>query len=111
MEKFMYLFRGGMDTTQSAEAQQAQMQKWYTWIDGLNKKGSYVAGDPLLPSGKKLIGKKKTVTDGPFIEAKEMVGGYLIVLANDINDAVEISKDCPIFETDGSLEVRQIQKM
>jgi len=51
------------------------------------------------------------VTDGPFIEAKELVGGYLIVNAKDINEAVEISKGCPIFDLDGKLEVRPIQKM
>jgi hypothetical protein len=56
-------------------------------------------------------GSNKVVTDGPFVEAKEMVGGYLIVNAKDINEAVEISKGCPIFSENGKLEVRPIQKM
>jgi hypothetical protein len=51
------------------------------------------------------------VTDGPFIEAKEMVGGYLIVNAKDINEAVEISKGCPIFLENGKVEVRPVQKL
>jgi hypothetical protein len=111
MEKFIYLFRGGMDHSQSNEALQAQTQKWIDWIGQLRKKGIYLGGDPLQPSGKQLEGKKKTVTDGPFIETKEMVGGYVMILAKDIDEAVEISKDCPIFEFDGHLEVRPIQKM
>jgi hypothetical protein len=56
-------------------------------------------------------GSKKTIIDGPFVEAKELVGGYLIVNAKDINDAVEISKGCPIFDENGKVEVRPIQKM
>ena len=59
-------------------------------------------GEPLQPTGNKLHGTKKVVTDGPYAEAKEMVGGYLIVNAKDINEAVEISKGCPIFEVDGN---------
>jgi len=111
MEKFMYLFRGGMNGSESPEVRQNQMEKWKQWIDDLNKKGIYVAGDPLQPAGKQLNGKKKAITDGPFVEAKEMVGGYLIVFAKDINDAVETSKGCPIFNLDGKVEIRQVQKM
>jgi len=107
----MFLFRGGMDATMSPELRQAQNQKWYSWIDALNKKSTYVAGEPLQASGKLVTGKKKSVTDGPFVEAKEAVGGYLIVNAKDIDEAVEISKDCPIFDYDGKVEVRPVQKM
>ena len=111
MEKFMYLFRGGDNPTSSPEAMQAHMQKWFAWMGQLAQEGTLVAGEPLVREGKQVNGSKKTVTDGPFIEAKEMVGGYLIVNANDIDHAVEISKGCPIFEVDGKLEVRPIQKM
>ncbi len=78
---------------------------------GLGEKGQLAGGEPLQPHGKQVNGKAKVVTDGPFIEAKEMVGGYLIVNAKDIDEAVEISKGCPIFEEDGKVEVRQLQKM
>jgi hypothetical protein len=111
MEKFIYLFRGGLDSRLSPEAMQAHMQKWMVWMESLGKKGNLVGGEPLQPSGKQVSGKNKAVTDGPFVEAKEMVGGYLIVNAKDIDEAVEISKGCPIFEMDGKLEVRPIQKM
>jgi hypothetical protein len=111
MEKFMYLFRGGSNPAQSPEDMQAHMQKWMVWMESLGKRGIFVAGEPLHTTGKQVNGKKKELTDGPFIEAKEMVGGYLIVNAKDIDEAVEISKGCPIFDMDGKLEVRQIQKI
>jgi hypothetical protein len=113
MEKFMYLFRGGDAAlaSQSPEVMQAHMQKWMGWMKTLGEKGILVAGEPLQQNGKQVNGTKKVITDGPFIEAKEAVGGYLIVNAKDINDAVEISKGCPILEVDGKIEVRPIQKM
>jgi hypothetical protein len=111
MEKFIYLFRGGMDNAASPEAMQAHMQKWQNWMTDLGKSGKMIAGEPLQPSGKQVNGSKKVVTDGPFIEAKEMVGGFIVVNAKDINEAVEISKGCPIFEMDGKVEVRPVQKM
>jgi hypothetical protein len=111
MEKFMYLFRGGMAGEQAANVPAEHMQKWVNWMESLGKKGIMVGGEPLVPTGKQVNGSKKVVTDGPFIESKELVGGYLIVNAKDIDEAVEFSKDCPIFEVDGKLEVRPIQKM
>ena len=111
MEKFMYLFRGGMASEEVANVPKEHMQKWVAWMTSLGQKGILVSGEPLQPSGKQVNGSKKIVTDGPFIEAKELVGGYLIVNAKDINEAVEISKGCPIFEEDGKVEVRPVQKM
>ena len=114
MEKFIFLFRGGMNHADNAtESQQAadNMKAWMTWMESLAKKGVLVGADPLQRTGKQVTGKNKVVTDGPFIEGKEMVGGYLIVSANDIDEAVEISKGCPIFNEDGKVEVRPIQKM
>jgi len=112
MEKFMYLFRGGTMANRAPEdVPQEHMQKWIQWMQQLGQKGILVGGEPLFPTGKQVNGTKKIVTDGPFVEAKEIVGGYLIINARDINEAVEISKGCPIFEVDGKLEVRPIQKM
>src|SRR5438105_1672441 len=111
MEKFMYLFRGGHASTAAGNVPDAHMQKWMQWMKSLGEKGILVGGEPLHPTGKQVKGSKKVVSDGPFIEAKEIVGGYLMVNAKDINEAVEISKGCPIFEEEGTLEVRPVQKM
>jgi hypothetical protein len=114
MEKFMFLFRGGENHADNAtESKQAMdnMQAWMNWMGDLQKKGILAGGDPLQRTGKQVTGKSMTITDGPFIEGKEMVGGYLIINAGDIDEAVEISKGCPIFNEDGKLEVRPVQKM
>ena len=114
MEKFMFLFRGGFNHAENAaESKEAMdnMQAWMTWMEGLGKNGILVGGEPLQSAGKQVNGKNKVVTDGPYMEAKEVVGGYLIVNAKDIDEAVEISKGCPIFNEDGKLEVRPVQKM
>jgi len=112
MEKFMLLFRGSdvYQPGQSPEALQALKQKLIHWIGDLSKKGVHVASEPLHPTGKQVSGIKKTVTDAPFGEAKEIIGGCTIVQAKDINEAVEIAKGCPILESNANVEVRPIQK-
>jgi len=109
MEKFMFIFQGGMasDNQQSPEQMQANMGKWMAWIDKLSKAGKYVAGEPLLPGGKLVSGKDKKVTDGPYTEGKEIVGGFFIINAADYDDAVSIAKDCPDYEYGASVQVRQ----
>jgi len=110
----MFLFRGGdthIDNAPDSTSAKDYIQTWMIWMQGLAEKGILVGGDPLQLSGKLVSGSKKVVSDGPYVEGKEIVGGYLIVNAKDINDAVEISKGCPIFNEDGKLEVRPIQKM
>lgn len=110
----MFLFRGGENHAHNAKdskAAEENMNAWMNWMQGLGQKGILAGGEPLQPTGKQITGKNKVITDGPFMEAKEMVGGYLIVNAKDINEAVEISKGCPIFEENGKLEVRPVQKM
>jgi hypothetical protein len=110
MSDFMFLFRGGQ-TGGSPEQMQQHMQKWRTWMQELGQKGHFKAGEPLDKSGKVVKGSRKAVTDGPFAEAKDLVGGYLIVSARDLDEAVELSKGCPIFENDGIVEVRPVMKM
>jgi hypothetical protein len=110
MSDFLYVFRGGANNLSPAEMQ-ANMQKWVAWIKELGDKGHFKGGEPLENGGKVVRGKGKVVTDGPYAEAKDLVGGYLIVSAKDINEAVELSRGCPIFEYDGTVEVRGIMKM
>ena len=111
MANFLYIFRGGMTPTASPQQLEQQMQKWGAWIQALSKTGNFKAGDPLQSGGRVLRGKKKIVTDGPFAEAKDLVGGYLLISANDLDDATELARGCPIFESDGTVEVRPIQEM
>lgn len=112
MTDYLFLFRGGgSGPNPSPEDMQRSLQKWGTWIQGLAQAGKFKAGEPLERGGKIVAGAKKLVTDGPFVESKEVVGGYLIVSATNLDEATEMSKGCPIFEDGGSVEVRQIRPM
>jgi len=111
MSEFVYLYRGG-EAGRSPERVQQVMQKWMAWLKDLAGKGHIKdQGQPLERSGKLVKGKQKTVTDGPFAEAKDVVGGYTLIEARDLEQAVELSKGCPIFEVEGAVEVRPVMKM
>ena len=111
MEKFMLIFHGGSHTSASPEQMQAQMGKWMAWIDKLAKKEQYITGEPLLPGGKLISGKKKTATDGPYTEGKEVVGGFFLIKAENIDEAIKICDDYPDYENGGAVQVRQVMKM
>jgi len=111
MEKFMLIFHGGQMDGASPEQMQAHMGKWMAWIDKLNKAGKYIAGEPLLPGGKLITGKNKTVTDGPYTEGKEVVGGFFLINAENLNEAVKICDDYPDYNAGGSIQVRQVMKI
>jgi len=111
MEKFMFIFHGGMPSDASPEQMQANMGKWFAWIEKLSKDGRYVSGEPLLPGGKLIQGKNRSVTDGPYTEGKELVGGFFIVNAADMNEAVKLCDDYPDYEIGGTIQVRQVMKI
>ncbi len=111
MSEFVFLYRGG-EPGSSPERAQQMMQKWMAWLKQLAEKGHIKdQGQPLERTGKLVKGKQKTVTDGPFAEAKDIVGGYTLIEARDLEQAVELSKGCPIFESEGAVEVRPVMKM
>lgn len=112
MSEYLLIFRGG-DTARAAEHQspekwQAHMQKWMEWMGALTQQEKFVGAQPLKSQGNVVSGTNKVVTDGPFVEGKEMVGGYLICKAKDLKEATEIAKRCPVLEHDGSVEIREI---
>ena len=84
------------------------MQRWMKWMAELSEQGKFVGTQPLKIVGKVVRGRKKILTDGPFVEGKEIVGGYLICKAGNIDEAVEIAKGCPVLDHDGLVEVREI---
>lgn len=114
MSDFMFLFRAGEADRREAmgtpERAQRSLQTWLAWIRDLEAKGHLKEpGQPLNPEGKVVRGKKRMVTDGPYIEAKELVLGFIIVRARDLEQAVELSTGCPMLEGEGSVEVRPIE--
>jgi|SRR5215467_6641800 len=111
MSEFLYLYRGGQEG-RSPEKMQEMMQKWMAWLKDLGQKGHIKdQGQPLERAGKFVKGTQKTVTDGPYAETKDVVGGYTLIEARDLDQAAELAKGCPIFEVDGGVEVRPVMKM
>ncbi len=108
MKDSLLLFRSGLDFgSASPEQLQKAMMKWQKWLGELKRSNRLGAGQRLLPGGKTLAGAKSETTDGPYAEGKEVVGGYQLIEASSLDDAVEIARGCPIFYFGGSVEVRE----
>jgi hypothetical protein len=110
MAKFMYLFRTnpGLYRSLSPEQMQQTAQKWIDWKDSLARSGNLAnVGERLDGSGKVVRGTAKAVTDGPFVEVKDAVQGYIVVEARDVDHAVELAGGCPVLDHDGSVEIRR----
>jgi hypothetical protein len=111
MSEFVFLYRGGRRAESPAEGEK-QMQRWVGWLQDLTAKGHIKdQGQPLEQDGKVVRGKGRTVTDGPYPESKDIVGGYTLIEAKDLAQAAELAGGCPIFEYDGLVEVRPVMKM
>lgn len=108
--EFLLLFRGaGWQNGLSAQEMQTLMAQWISWCDSLHQQGRIKGSNPLLPAGKIVSGKKgRTVADGPFAESKEALGGYILIHAESLEEAVEIARAWPILEYGASVEVRPV---
>jgi hypothetical protein len=114
MAKFMVLFRNNPSAYRSLSPEQMQqtMKKWMDWKDSLEKNGHLQSqGERLDASGKVVRGKSKSVTDGPFVEVKDSIQGFMMLNAENLDHAVELAKGCPILESDGSVEIRGFVNM
>jgi len=112
--QYMFLVRGAAcdGGSLSPEQMQVQMREVYSWIDGLTKKGVMTAAQPLTPGGKIVSGKGGSViSDGIAAESKEAVGGFFIVNAATMDEAVGIARTSPGFNHGMRLEVRQIASL
>ena len=114
MAKFMYLFRSNPEVYRSISPEQMQqtVKRWMEWKDGLQKNGHTVQlGERLEVTGKVVRGKHKSVTDGPYVEVKDSVQGYMLLEAKDLDSALELAKGCPVLDRDGTVEVRPFVSM
>jgi len=104
------LIRGGQEKyrTNSPEEMQKHMEHWQEWMGGLVKQEKLLNGQPLMNKGRTITEQGKKITDRPFAEGKELVGGYLLIKADSLDHASEIATSCPSFEYDCSIEVREI---
>ena len=92
----------------SPEELQNRMGKWFAWGDKMGSQGILKGGEALVPVIKRVIGKDRTVSDGPFAEGKEIVGGYYIVTAENADEVVKIAEDYPDYDLGGTVEIREI---
>lgn len=112
MEEFMLIFRHE-DGKKVASPQQIQvwMKQTMDWIGGIAAQNKFSGGNGLPFEESKVVHHKGVVTNGPFGEIKETIGGYIIVKADTVDEAVEFAKGCPVLQGEGnSVEVRKIVK-
>lgn len=113
MKKILYIFRNDPATPpkMSPEEMQDHMKAWMVWMQELSEKKLFIDGLPLAPEGKRVSADGSVVTDGPFMEGKEVVGGYMLIYAESLAHATELSKACPIFDYGGQVEIRETMSM
>src|ERR1700744_6324266 len=112
MDEFILLFRHE-DGNKVASPEQIQvwMKQTMDWIGGIAAQNKFVKGTGILFADAKVVGHNGIVTDGPFGEIKETIGGFITVKADSVDEAVEFAKGCPVLQGDGNtVEVRRIAK-
>jgi hypothetical protein len=108
--EYMLLFRG-KDWDQGLAPEEAQelMGRVIAWMEGLQARGKVKGGQPLGREGHVVSSKNgRVVADGPFAESKEAVGGFLVVLADDIEEAMAMARENPTLHHGVTIEVRPV---
>ena len=112
MEEFALIMRhedGGK--LASPEQMQAWMKQTMDWIGSIAAQNKFSGGTGLPFADARVVRHKNVVTNGPFGDIKETIGGFIIVKANSVDEAVEFAKGCPVLQGEGnSVEVRKIAK-
>ena len=102
-----------MDGKKVASPEQIQtwMKQTMDWIGGIAAQNKFTGGNGLPFEDARVVKHNKVVTNGPFGEIKETIGGYVIVKADSVDEAVEFAKGCPVLQGEGNtVEVRRIAK-
>ncbi len=118
MPQFMLNSIGSMELPEgfeiTPEMMQAIIQKYNDWATKLRESGRLVSLNKLKDEyGRTLsgFGANQTVTDGPYAETKEVIGGYWIITAASYDEAVEWARECPTLEYGGRVEVREVEDL
>lgn len=111
MNEFMFLFRLPNMTDESEttpEKMQELGKKWEDWVGGIAAQGKVVSAGPRLESTGKVLKKGGVITDGPFVEVREMLGGFLRIKADNLEEAVTLAHGCPAIDQGGTVEIRPV---
>ena len=106
--EFLVLSRGRWDESQSPAQIQAAIDAFYAWYDSLVKAGRVVSGSRLGRQAR--LVSQTSVTDGPFAESKEVIGGYWILIANDLDEAAALAGQNPCLACGLTFEVRPLER-
>jgi hypothetical protein len=111
MDEFLILMRLDLITKgaqPSPEQLQVYMKQYQDWVEAIAAQNKFVGGKGLSTEGK-VIKPNNITTDGPFVEIKESLAGFITIRAKDFAEAVRIAQDCPILKGEGnSVEVRKV---
>ncbi|MGE8723032.1 YciI family protein [Leptospira terpstrae] len=111
MEEYLILMRLDILTKEnqpSPEQLQIYMQQYQEWVNSIVAQKKFKSGTALSTEGR-VIQSDHIITDGPYVETKESLAGFIMILANDFEDAANIAKNCPILMGEGnSVEVRKV---
>jgi hypothetical protein len=113
MKKFLLLLHDDMDQISALSPKQMEdlIKAHMDWASKLADKGHLISGDGLQEQSVTISGKDCVIKDGPFIESKEMIGGYYLLQADDLQAVIEIAKECPTHFYGGTTEIRPIMDM
>lgn len=113
MKDFLLVFRNDFNAMPSGtqEEMQAVTQRWVDWIAGIAAQNKLTSRGASLKSGGKVVRPDNVITDGPYAELKEVLGGYTIVKASSLDEAIELVHSCPILESGGNVEIRELNVM
>ena len=110
MKDFMLIFFGKnySELNLSPEEMQKRMGQWWAWQSKMEEAGVVKHGHALQPQTRRVVGAERTVTDIASSELKELVGGYYIVSAKDVEEATEIAQGYPDYDLGGTVEIREV---
>ena len=96
MAEYMFLVQSD-DTKKVSDAEmQQRLDDYRIWMTRMMAEGRVRAGQPLAPTGAMVRRDRTVLTDGPFLEPKEIIAGYVIVTADDLDDAIALAQQCPL---------------
>lgn len=110
MKDFMLIFisEDYGDLGLSPEEMQQRMGKWFAWNEQMTKDGVTKGGEALTADVRRVTGPNRTITDTNATELKELVGGYYIVTAKDLDEATKIAEGYPDYDLGGTVEIREV---
>ncbi len=114
MKEFLMVFRREVNANEpqpSPEQMQGMMKLWQDWMGGIAAQNKLANSGNRLAAAGKVVKPNHVITDGPYVEIKEAIGGYIIVKADNLEEATTLTTGCPILAMNGNVEVRELISM